>query len=156
MGKLLVKQMLALRDEVVWPHSDDFREWTEQIAAVERLSLKLKCAGEAIKAHGNTERAKEWYRNWLGLDVPTTVQYSLSCALMDEAKKLVEGDALEPKSPQVYIPEPSQADSGPRGIYTAEAPGINDDPMAAEREAYLREKREDEERYFERLRRERP
>lgn len=64
------------------------------------LRMRLRCAIEAIKAHGNTDRAKLWYRNWLGLDVPTTVQYSLSCALMEQALKLVDSGALAPSVPQ--------------------------------------------------------
>ena len=56
---------------------------------------RLQCAYEAIAAHGNTAKTDEWYRHWMPIryakyGLPTTVQYSLSCFLMDHAKALLD------------------------------------------------------------------
>lgn len=50
----------------------------------------LQCAIEAIAAHGKTGLAVHWYRKWLNREIPTTVQYSLSCNMMDRAYELLK------------------------------------------------------------------
>ena len=60
-----------------------------------------QCALEAIQAHGDTNRGRAWIERWCpeeaafnrrdrGDSAPTTVQYSLSCIVMDYARKLLE------------------------------------------------------------------
>jgi len=56
--------------------------------------MNFTCAKEAIEAHGNTEKTIDWYKRWMPeyykkYGLPTTVQYSLSCILMDHALKII-------------------------------------------------------------------
>lgn len=57
-------------------------------------SLRLQCALEALKAHGNTNRCADWFRKWdpeyLREWGVTTMQYSMSCIVMEHAVKLIE------------------------------------------------------------------
>lgn len=60
-------------------------------------SEKLQCLKEAVACHGNTSEIEKWYKKWKPdyyeeYGVPTTVQYSLSCFLMDHAFELCFGD----------------------------------------------------------------
>lgn len=57
---------------------------------------KYDCMLEAIKAHGDTPKIHKWYKKWkpeylkeYGIH---TMQYSLSCLLMEHTLKLIEGE----------------------------------------------------------------
>ena len=55
---------------------------------------KLECALDAIKAHGDTDKCADWFRKWepdyLQRYRITTMQYSLSCLMMEHAAGLLE------------------------------------------------------------------
>ena len=66
------------------------KKWTD--------AQKVECGLDALRAHGNTNKCLEWLRKYwpevLESGV-TTVQYSLSCSIMDRAKQLIECDGLK-------------------------------------------------------------
>jgi hypothetical protein len=72
---------------------------------------KLQLATEAINAHGSTALTELWYARWAPhryskYGLPTTVQYSLSCFLMDHAAMLLRGDMVPGNAPPSTGPTP--------------------------------------------------